>query len=105
MAPHNRGRVLSTAGSPVTRQGLLAGCFSKLSPSHSRVSPPEPPLTEQPSWAFALKPSVPKEISKQTLPPAQPLIELWDVFGEAVSYKTVCCRRGNCVAPKDECPC
>lgn len=74
-----------------TRAFWLASSAS--CPLLARKSPPEPPLTEQPSWAFALKPSVPKEISKQTLSPAQPLIELWDVFGKAVSYKTVCCRR------------
>lgn len=100
MDPRYRGRGLSAAGSPVTHQSLLAGFFSKLSPPRRRVSPPEPPLTEQPSWAFALEPSARKEISKQCLSPAQPLIELWDVFAETVSYKTVCCR-GEIVAPVD----
>ncbi|PKU35460.1 hypothetical protein llap_14235 [Limosa lapponica baueri] len=85
MAPRHRERALSAAGSPVTHQRLLAAFFSKLSPPRSRDSSPEPPLTEQPSRAFALDPSAPKEISKKSLPPAQPLIELRDVFGETVS--------------------
>lgn len=66
-------------GSP-TRAFWLASSAS--CPLLAGASPPEPPLTEQLAWTF--QPSLPKEVSQQPLPPAQPLTELWDAFWDSL---------------------
>lgn len=73
------------------------------------VSPPEPPLTEQPSWAFALKPSAPKEISKQALPPSllsygmclvrQSPTRQYVVEGEIAWHQLMCCTQHDVFFP------